>query len=69
MVCHGPVHVATERHHEVGDAIKPLPPPLIEFRRLAVACRQRIDFLLDAGEAQCEPFLPLPAKLREPMRL
>ena len=40
------VHLAPERHHEIGDAIEPLPAPLVEFRRLAVARRQRIDLVV-----------------------
>ena len=40
---HGPIHVAAERHDEIGDTVEPLPAPGIEFRRLAVARRQWID--------------------------
>jgi hypothetical protein len=45
------VDVAPERHHKVGDTVEPFPSPLVEFRRLAVARRQRVDFLLSAGKA------------------
>src|SRR6202012_565189 len=37
---HGAVDLAPERHHEIGDAVEPLPAPLVEFRRLAVALTQ-----------------------------
>ena len=40
----------------------------IEFRRLAVARLQRIDFVVASGEAQREPFLALAAEFRQPMR-
>src|SRR5439155_7769655 len=65
---HRPVHLAPERHHEVGDTVEPFPAPLVEFRRLAVARCQRIDFVVTAGEAQREPFLPLAAVFGHPMR-
>ena len=62
------VDLAPERHHEIGDAVEPFPAPCIEFRRLAVARRQRIDFVVASGEAQREPFLALAAEFRQPMR-
>jgi hypothetical protein len=65
---HHPVHFAPERHHEIGDAVEPLPAPGVEFRRLAVTRRQWIDFLFGAGETQREPFLALAAEFREAMR-
>ena len=63
------IDLAPERHHEIGDAVKPLPAPLVEFRRLAVARRQRIDLVVMSGKAQREPFLALAAEFREPVRL
>ena len=36
-----PIHLAPERHHEIGDPVEPFPSPSVEFRRLAVARRQR----------------------------
>src|SRR6266849_10673942 len=63
MLRHRPVDVAPERHHEIGDAVEPLPSPLVEFRRLAVARRQRIDFVVASCETQREPFLPLAAEI------
>jgi hypothetical protein len=67
MLRHRPVHIAPERHHEIGDAIEPFPSPLVEFRRLAVAWRQRIDFVIGPGEPKREPFLPLAAEFCEPV--
>jgi hypothetical protein len=67
MQRHGPVHVAAERHHEIGDKVKVLPSPLIELRRLAVARSQRIDFRVGTGETHREPFLPLAAEFRQPV--
>src|SRR3954466_7931636 len=57
--CDFAIHLAPERHHEIGDMVEPLPAPLVEFRLLSVARRQRIDFAVLAGEAQREPFLAL----------
>jgi hypothetical protein len=51
LPCHGAIDLAPERHHEIGDAIKAFPSPLIEFRRLAIALTQWIDLLVEAGEA------------------
>src|SRR3954453_15480538 len=65
---HRPVDLAAERYHEVGDAVEPLPAPLIEFRRLPVARGQGIHLVILAGEAQREPFLPLAAEFRQPVR-
>src|SRR5689334_21830455 len=65
---HHSVHIAPKWYDEVGDTIEALPAPGIEFGRLAVARRQRVDFIVAAGVAQREPFLPLPAELREAMR-
>src|SRR5664279_1213709 len=65
---HCPIHLAPERHHQIGDAVEPFPSPLIEFRRLAVARRQRVDFVFGARETQREPFLPLAAEFGEPVR-
>ena len=65
---HRPIYIAPERHDEIGDAIEPLPSPPVEFRRLTVARRQRIDFVIASGEAQREPFLALAAEFREPVR-
>ena len=28
---HRPIHLAPERHHEIGDAVEPFPAPLVEF--------------------------------------
>src|SRR5436190_6010526 len=67
MPRHHPVHVAPEWHHEIGDAVEPLPAPGIEFGRLAVAQRQRVDLVVAADEPQREPFLPLAAELGEAM--
>jgi hypothetical protein len=67
MLRHRSVHLAAKRHDETGDQVKPLPSPLVEFRRLAVAGSQRIDFVFSAGEAQRKPFLPLAAEFREPV--
>src|SRR5213080_1520843 len=64
---HCPVHVAPERHHEVGDAVELLPAPAIEFGRLPVARRQWIDLVVTSGVPQREPLLPLTAKFREAM--
>jgi len=41
---------------------------LVEFRRLAIAWRQRIDVVIGPREPQREPFLPLAAEFRQPMR-
>ena len=68
MLRHRPIDLAPERHHEIGDAVEPLPAPCVEFRRLVVARRQRIDLVIAAGEAQREPFLPLAAEFRQPVR-
>src|SRR3954454_527718 len=62
------IYVAPERDHQIGDAIEPLPAPGIEFRRLAVARRQRIDLVIASGKAQRKPFLPLAAEFGEPVR-
>src|SRR5512140_838994 len=56
---YGPIYIAPERHHEIGDAVEPFPSPLVEFRRLAVTRRQRIDFIVAPGKAQREPLLAL----------
>src|SRR5580698_9564069 len=68
LMRHRAVDVAAERHHEFGDAIELFPAPLVEFRRLAVARGEWIDLLLGAGKTQRKPFLPLAAKLRQPVR-
>src|SRR5882762_6073684 len=62
------INAAAERHDQIGDAVEPLPAPGIEFGRLAVARRQRVDLVVAAGEPQREPFLPLAAELGEAMR-
>src|ERR1700676_3944277 len=62
---HRPIHLAPEGHDEIGDAVEPLPLPLVELRRLAVAWRQRIDFIVGPGETQREPFLPLATEFCE----
>ena len=68
-------HVASVAH--VGDSraylwrgnqLEPLPSPLVEFRLLAVARCQRIDFVFGSREAQRKPFLPLAAEFGEAMR-
>ncbi len=59
---HRAVDVAPERHHQIGDAVEPLPSPRVEFRRLAVARRQRIDLVITSCETQRKPFLPLAAE-------
>jgi hypothetical protein len=64
---HRPIHLAPERHDEIGDAVESLPSPLVEFRRLAVAWRQGIDFMIGPGETQREPFLTLAAESCEPV--
>jgi F-type H+-transporting ATPase subunit epsilon len=64
-MCHRAVGVAPERHHEIGNAVEPLPSPSVEFRRLAVARRQRIDLIIASCETQREPFLPLAAEFRQ----
>jgi hypothetical protein len=66
--CHRPIHIAPEGHYQIGDAIESFPSPLVEFRRLAIARRQRIDFVIGTCEAQRKPFLPLTAKFRQAMR-
>src|SRR5450755_2753937 len=65
---HRPIHLAPERHHEVGDAVEPFPSPLVEFGRLTVTWGQRIDFVIGPCETQREPFLSLAAEFGEPMR-
>src|SRR5882757_1010873 len=62
------INAAAERHDEIGDAVQPFPAPGIEFGRLAVARRQRVDVALVPGETQREPFLPLAAELAEAVR-
>src|SRR5882724_6955416 len=62
------IDVAPERHDEVGDAVEPFPAPGIEFGRLAVARRQRVDVVVTSGETQREPFLPLATELGEAVR-
>src|SRR6478735_9017652 len=37
------IHLAAERHDQIGDAVEPFPTPLVELRRLSVARRQRVD--------------------------
>ena len=61
---HRAVDVAPERHHKIGYAVEPLPSPRVEFRRLAVARRQRIDLVIASCETQREPFLSLAAEFR-----
>src|SRR6478752_4617143 len=56
---YGLVHLAPERHDQIGDAVETFPAPGIELRRLPVARRQRIDLIVAPGIAQREPFLPL----------
>ena len=67
MLRHHSIYVAPERYDQIGDAIEPLPSPLIEFRRLAVARHQRVDFIIASCESQREPFLALAAEFRQPM--
>src|SRR4051812_19213498 len=62
------IDFSTERHHEIGDTVKPLPAPSVEFRLLSVARRQRIDLVILSGESQREPLLALAAELCEPVR-
>src|SRR4051812_11416820 len=62
------IHLAAERHDQIGDAIKPFPAPLVELRRLAVARRQRVDLVVAPGEPQREPLLALAAEFGEAMR-
>src|SRR5882672_8698330 len=64
----GLIHLAPERHHEIGDAVQPFPAPQIEFGRLAVTRSQWIDLVDVPGEPQREPFLPLAAEFGEAMR-
>jgi hypothetical protein len=45
------IHVAPERHDEIGDAVEAFPAPGIEFGGLSVAWRQRVDLIVAAGEA------------------
>src|SRR6478735_5146274 len=66
--CYDLVHLAPERHDQIGDAVETFPAPLIELRRLPVARRQRIDLVVAPGIAQREPFLPLAAEFGETMR-
>jgi hypothetical protein len=40
---------------------------LVEFRRLSIAWRQGIDFVIASGETQREPFLALATEFREPV--
>src|SRR5882724_1389650 len=54
---HGLIHLAPERHDQIGDAVETFPAPLIELGRLAIARRQRVDLVVAAGVAQREPFL------------
>src|SRR5580704_3819329 len=68
MLRHRAIDLAPERHRQLGDAVEPFPSPLVEFRRLAVAWRQRIDFIIGTGEAQREPFLALAAEFCQPVR-
>src|SRR6202790_4151754 len=68
LLRHRPIPLASERPPEIGDPVEPLPAPLVEFRRLAVARRQRIDFVVGSGKAQREPFLALAAEFRQPVR-
>src|SRR6267142_2571882 len=65
-LCDFAINFAPERHHQIGDAIELLPAPLIEFRRLAVARRQRIDLAVMPGKTQREPFLALAAEFGQP---
>src|SRR5580692_5790911 len=64
---HFAIHLAPERHHEIGESVKALPAPGVELGRLAVARRQGIDLALASREAQREPSLPLAAKIPKPM--
>src|SRR5450432_3123915 len=64
---HRPIDLAPERHHEIGGAVEPLPAPLVEFRRLAVAWRQRIDVGVGPGKTQRKPFLALTAEFCQSM--
>jgi hypothetical protein len=64
---HRPIDIAPKRHHEIGNAVEPLPSPLVEFRRLSVARCQRIDFVIGACETQREPFLALATEFRQAM--
>src|SRR5882762_10489615 len=57
-----PIHLAPERHDQIGDAVETFPAPLIELRRLPVARRQRVDLVVATGVAQREPFLALAAE-------
>src|ERR1700754_2347678 len=65
---HRAIDLAAGRHHEIGDALEPLPAPGVEFRWLAVARRQRIDLALRARETPRKPFLALAAEFGEAMR-
>src|SRR5262245_39903282 len=62
------VDIAPKWYDEVSDAIEPLPSPRIEFCRLAIARRQRVDLVVAAGESHRKPFLPLPTKFGEAVR-
>src|SRR5882757_5507052 len=52
----GLIHLAPERHYEIGDASQLLPAPQVKFGRLPVARRQRVDLVVAPGVAQREPF-------------
>ena len=62
-----PIHLSPERHDQIGDAVEPLPSPLVEFRGLTVARCQRIDLVVAPNETQREPFLALAAEFCQPM--
>src|SRR5262249_471579 len=64
---HLAIDLTAERDDEIGDAVEPLPAPGIEFGRLVVARRRRIDLVVAAGKTQCEPFLALAAESGEPV--
>src|SRR5664279_6496633 len=68
MPGHRSIHLAPERHYEIGDVVEPFPSPALEFRRLTVALRQRIDFIIASAETQREPFLALAPEFRKPVR-
>src|SRR4051812_39580025 len=62
------VDLAPERYHQMGYPAQPFPAPGIELRHLTVARVGDDDLALLSEEAIGNPFLPLAAKLSEPMR-
>src|SRR3954467_12428719 len=65
---HGLVNLTPERHDQRGDIRERLPAPGVELRLLIVAPGRHGDLALVAGEAKCEPLLPLAAEFRQPGR-